>query len=152
MGLNKNIAIQGEFIGPKINGNMMQLTDYDFMVFNVKDLDTGKYYGCDELINFCNNELKVKMVPILERFIHVKDWNMKKFQEYANSVKYTTPMNKTVMAEGIVIRPCIYTYSCILGKMLSTKIIIRIIKINQMYFQMYRLYIETHHHLQTYYK
>ncbi len=120
--LQKNIAIQGEFCGPKINCNMLGLKDYKYYVFTVKNLDTHKYYTVDELIEFCK-ELNVEMVPILDRFVIDKTWSITKFQELANSVTYTTPMNKKVPAEGIVIRPCQYVYSELLDKMLSTKII-----------------------------
>ncbi len=121
LALNKNIAIQGEFCGPKINGNQMGLIDYQFYVFNIKDLDTHKYYNLDEIITFCN-ELGIKMVPVLNKFI-CTDWTITKFQELANTVTYTLSANKKVPAEGIVIRPTKCVYSEILDKMLSTKII-----------------------------
>jgi ATP-dependent RNA circularization protein (DNA/RNA ligase family) len=120
--LNKNIAIQGEFCGPKINGNQIGLKDYQFYIFNIKDLDTRKYYNLDEIIELCN-ELGIKMVPVLNKFTCTLDWTITKFQEYANTVTYTICANQKVPAEGIVIRPTKCIYSEILDKILSTKII-----------------------------
>lgn len=46
--LNRNIAIQGETIGPKINGNRHKIKHNDFFAFNIYDIDSGKYLNYDE--------------------------------------------------------------------------------------------------------
>lgn len=118
----KNLAIQGEFCGPTINRNPLQLKNYEFFVFNIKDLDTNNYLSYDESLSICC-DLDLKMVPIIDKFICDESITILKFQEIANKVIYTTPMNKTVPAEGIVIRPVIPSYSIYLKKMLSCKVI-----------------------------
>jgi RNA ligase (TIGR02306 family) len=119
---NKNLAIQGEFCGPKINGNQMQLKNYDYYVFNIKDLDTNKYLGYEDIIKICS-DLNIKTVPLLQRFFCDDSYTLQKFQDIANQVVYVTPMNKKVPAEGIVIRPIYPTYSVNINKMLSCKVI-----------------------------
>ncbi len=118
----QNLAIQGEFCGPKVNGNQLGLTDYKFYVFNVKNLDTGKFYGWDEIKALCN-ELKIESVPLVSIFMCDDNWTIDKFQEVANQQTYIHETGKKVPGEGIVIRPTIPVISDILWKMLSVKVI-----------------------------
>lgn len=62
--LNKNIAIQGEIIGPKINGNKMELKQIDFEVFNIFDIDKREYMNYEEVIEICKR-MELKHVPLL---------------------------------------------------------------------------------------
>lgn len=112
-----NIAIQGEFCGPKINLNRLELDKPQFYVFNIKNLDTDEYYSLDKL-KIITKELNLELVPILEEFEYDDSWNIKKFQDYANNIKY----GKNV-GEGIVIRPVNPIWSNIINKNLSCKII-----------------------------
>ena len=119
---NENLAIQGEFCGPKVNSNQMGLKDYEFYVFNIKNLDTNKYYDFNEIQELCS-KLKLKPVPLIDKFICNESHTIDKFQELANNIYYTTPNNKKVPGEGIVIRPTKSEYSYYLQRMLSCKVI-----------------------------
>lgn len=143
----KKYAVQGEFVGWKINGNKLKYTEdnYDYFVFTVKNLETGKILGLIELAKFCS-ENGFKMVPILSiqnyksdktkiEFVKYYDFfkpnpltefslfKIKEFQDYANEVKYICANGEVVNAEGIVVRPTIPFYSKILHKSFSVKII-----------------------------
>ncbi len=118
----KSIAIQGEFCGPKVNGNAMGLKSYEFYVFTVKDLDTGLFYGLDRIKNLCS-DLGLTMVPVLGTYNPDETWDIAKFQQIANEQQYIQSNGKKVPGEGIVVRPCVPVYSPGLGKMLSVKII-----------------------------
>lgn len=113
----KNLAIQGEFCGPKINKNQMNLPNYEFYVFTVKDLDTKQYYGWEEMVQFCE-KLNLNTVPLVETVVFDESYTVKKLQELANSQLYGKNH-----AEGIVIRPMQPVYSAYLQKMLSVKLI-----------------------------
>ena len=117
-----NIAIQGEFCGPKVNNNRLELKDYKYYVFNIKDLNTGYYLGYYEMKKLAD-ELKLDTVPLLEIIKFTNNITIHNFQEIANKVNYITPMNKKVAGEGIVIRPLNPKWSNILNKFLSVKII-----------------------------
>ena len=112
-----NIAIQGEFCGPKINGNKLGLKEKHWYIFNIKNLDTNTYFSLDELSFFCQTN-NLEMVPVLNTFLCDESHTVEFFQNLANEVKYGK-----AKGEGIVIRPIIPKFSQILGKSLSVKVI-----------------------------
>lgn len=58
------IAIQGELIGPGIQGNIYKLNDIKFYVFDIYDVQTGKYLTPEER-NRMVQHLDLMHVPIL---------------------------------------------------------------------------------------
>jgi RNA ligase (TIGR02306 family) len=120
--IKENVAIQGEFCGPKVNGNQMGLKDYKFYVFTIRNLDTRKYFSYEEIRLFCE-KYNLEMVPLVKRFTMLEDTTLQTLQDIANTIEYTHPNNKKVPGEGIVIRPIIPLYSLKLEKNLSVKLI-----------------------------
>jgi hypothetical protein len=51
--LNNLLAIQAESIGPKLNGNRMELKDLEIRVFRAKDMVHRRILGFEELGNLC---------------------------------------------------------------------------------------------------
>lgn len=117
-----NIAIQGEFCGPKVNGNQMGLKDYKYYVFTIRNLETREYFSYDEIKLFCE-KYNLDMVPLVKRFILPNDTSLESLQDLANTIQYTLPNNKKVAGEGIVIRTVQPLYSLKLDKILSVKLI-----------------------------
>lgn len=113
-----NIAIQGEQYGPGIQSNPLAEKEIKLAIFNIKDLNTAKYYGLDDMISFCD-KYDLPMVDVLS----VEDTisSMEHYQAIADKQKYKSN-NK---AEGIVVRPTTPKYSNVLGRMLSVKFINR---------------------------
>ena len=62
--LGKNLAVQGEIVGPKINGNKMGLNALDFKVFNIWDIDNACYLVWAEVESICKR-LNLNTVPVL---------------------------------------------------------------------------------------
>lgn len=62
--LGRNVAIQGEIIGPPIQGNKYHLAKQEFYVFDIYDIDAKKYLGARERFELAH-ELGLKHVPIL---------------------------------------------------------------------------------------
>jgi hypothetical protein len=122
--LGKNIAIQAEACGGKIQGNPLGLASPTFFVFNVKELDIGKWYGYYEIKDFCN-KLQIPMVQLACSDLEIFDnsWTIDKLQGIANKVLYTTANGQIKAGEGIVLRPTRPKYSSVLGKLLSVKIL-----------------------------
>lgn len=66
-----NIAIQGELMGPGIQNNREGFKETQFFVFDIQNIDTGKYFDpmtryltVSELIS---NNVKIKHVPIISQ-------------------------------------------------------------------------------------
>lgn len=98
-----NLVLQGEIIGPRVNGNRHSLKELDFYVFNVWDLDSHHYITFDKVKELCK-ELGLKHVPVLHYQVLMKELPFKTAQDwlsYADSLTY--PENGK-LGEGIVIK------------------------------------------------
>lgn len=67
----ENIAIQGEVMGPGIQGNKEKFNDYRFYVFNIFDIEEQLYWPWDLVMEFCEEHdlltvptLSDKMTPL----------------------------------------------------------------------------------------
>jgi RNA ligase (TIGR02306 family) len=98
--LNRNIALQGELVGPKINGNRMRLEEYSLRVFNIWDLENNRYLLWDEVTDICSR-LGVETVPVVYRGRAAElDLTVASFLKMADDQSYL----KNVLAEGIVVK------------------------------------------------
>jgi RNA ligase (TIGR02306 family) len=114
---DKNIAVQGEVVGPGVQGNPLGLPELEYHLFSIFDIQTRQYLSFNVLVDFCVR-YSIPMVYIIdigESFGH----NLSTLIELANKQRY--PNNKP--AEGIVIRPKTPFYSDELKKSWSGKII-----------------------------
>lgn len=63
----ENITIQGEFVGPKIQGNPEGLKHTEYRVYNIFDIDKGRFMLRSERLAFiAKYELSLVEVPFLE--------------------------------------------------------------------------------------
>lgn len=109
--LGHSVAIQGELMGPGVQGNREGLLDLDLYVFDMFNIDTFKYMYAPERHEFCAKNW-LEHVPIIEYaavfsgFMSAKD-----FLEYAER-----PSLNHKQAEGIVFKsikfPC-YSFKAI---------------------------------------
>jgi hypothetical protein len=97
--LDRNLAIQGECIGPGVQGNIYQLPDYELKVFLIYDLDKRCYVPYNELVSLVK-ELKLPMVPVVDDAAVVKN----DIKYYVELSKGNSVINPKVSREGIVIR------------------------------------------------
>jgi RNA ligase (TIGR02306 family) len=92
-------GIQGEAAGPKIQDNLLGLTDHELFVFNVMNLQSHRFLGFYEFREFCER-LELQTVPIL--YIGIFKWKtLEELLELADSFNYPNGH----INEGIVIRP-----------------------------------------------
>ena len=112
----KNIVIQGEFCGPKIQKNRLALREYHWYVFNVLNGDSMKLLSLNDMLSVCK-ELNLTSVPI-EEISDCFNYTIEELIERAKG-KYPSGQNK----EGIVIRPQFPEYCYKLGKSLSFKVL-----------------------------
>lgn len=118
--LNRNLAIQGEIIGPGIQGNKVGLDEVDIRVFQIFDLDKRQFLPLEEMITTCTNLSTLLIAEILE--IKEKfDYTLEELIEKAKG-SYTETGDK-YPREGIVVRPLMPTYSPTINRNLSFKVI-----------------------------
>jgi len=118
--LGRNLAIQAECCGPKLNGNQMELKEMQLFLFRAKCLDTRQILGLDEMIGIAN-ALQIPHVKIISRFmfdkaVHTAEY----FRSVADAQVWDTNGKP---AEGIVIAPTTPFFSVKLQKDWSAKII-----------------------------
>jgi RNA ligase (TIGR02306 family) len=98
--LGRNIAIQGETVGPTINANRMELRDIDFFVFNIYDIDNGRYMCWDQVMQICN-DLGLKTVDVVYRGpVLDSHLNITSLLELADAQSYASG----AACEGIVLK------------------------------------------------
>lgn len=108
----KNIALQGEQIGPGIQENIYQLTEIKLRLFNIFDIDKQEYYSYDEFIETVK-QLGLETVPILNDNFKLSDYDLNSLLNHAEgkSVLFDTER------EGIVIRAKKETHVRSLGRL-----------------------------------
>jgi RNA ligase (TIGR02306 family) len=116
----RNLCIQGEIVGPSIQGNRLGLSEAKLYLFNLFDIDTGKYLGHTNLRDFCKKH-GLNMVPAVGHndFGSGGTTTLARLLELSNELNY----DNGTPAEGIVWRPMEETYSETLKGRLSFKVI-----------------------------
>ena len=97
--LGKNICIQGELLGPGVNGNIYKLNKHTLRIFNIYDIDLCKYYTLDVFINTIQN-LKLQEIPILDSNFDLP----KTIDELLFIADGKSKLNGNIDREGLVIR------------------------------------------------
>ena len=95
----KNFAIQGELIGPKVQGNIYELPEKDFRMYLAYNIDESRYFTFEELKALAN-ELQIVMVPLLDDN-HIVHTDVKAYVDMSIG---NSKLNPTKKREGIVIR------------------------------------------------
>ena len=105
----KNLALQGEFCGPGIRNNRLQLKEFHWYIFNVFDIDRHKYLDFNDMKTLVR-ELGLEMVPLEETGDKFQYGTVEELLIRANGF-YPSGKPK----EGIVIRTMTESKSKILG-------------------------------------
>lgn len=62
----KNVALQGELIGPTVKNNSLNFdegADHEFIIFQIFDIDKQSYLGSDTVVEICE-KLALPHVPV----------------------------------------------------------------------------------------
>ena len=111
-------AIQGEMIGNKINGNIYKLSGTDFYVFDIYNINTGKYLSTEDRIS-TTMKLGLKHCPILNNNMTLV-YTIQEFLTYADG---KSVLNNKTDREGVVAK-CINNPS-ISFKVISNKYLLK---------------------------
>lgn len=113
-----NIAVQGEWCGPGIQGNRLGLKKPEWYVFTVLDFINDRRYSLYEIQKLCN-DCNLNMVPVEEEGLFFSYDTVDELIERAKG-KYSSGQQK----EGIVIRPLSnHVYSTEISDWLSMKVL-----------------------------
>ena len=113
---NRNVALQGEIVGPKIQGNKYKLDDHKLFAYHAYDIDNQQYYDHDDFMALCE-EIGVDTVPVLE----IKKLDGITLEELLTMADGESKLYKT-KREGIVIKSRTEEYDPETGR-LSFKVI-----------------------------
>lgn len=92
----RNLAIQGELIGSKIQNNPYQINGYDYYVFDVYDIDAKSYLKPSERVKLVK-ELGLKHVPYTVENVEFTDINV-----LLKRAEFKSKLNPKTEAEGHV--------------------------------------------------
>lgn len=100
-----DFAIQGELIGPGIQGNIYKLAIPEFHVFDVYDVSVGDYMRPDKRLDFIENVMELKHVPIIAHAETLSKMvrNMDALLEFAEGKSILNPNQER---EGTVFKEC----------------------------------------------
>ena len=98
---NKELIIQGEIVGPRIQKNKYKLKEHKFFVFTIHDIKKNIRYGLVRTRQICK-DLDLEMVPILSSKAALKE----SFSTIQDAVEQSKGMSvlEDINREGIVVR------------------------------------------------
>ena len=70
--IGRNIAVQGELIGNGIQGNMYKMRDQDFYVYDIYDIDAGRYFTPAERRVF-SDKYALNHCPVITYYANLLD-------------------------------------------------------------------------------
>ena len=96
----KNIAIQGELIGMGVNGNIYKMNNHKFVLFDIYDIDEGRYFNSEERNEFAA-DFDIEHVPVI-RFNSLVEFN--DIQCVLTFAEGKSIINPVVEREGLVFK------------------------------------------------
>ena len=70
--IGRNIAVQGELIGNGIQGNLYKMRDQDFYVYDIYDIDAGRYFTPAERRVFSDKH-ELNHCPVIAHYANLLD-------------------------------------------------------------------------------
>ena len=96
--INKNIAIQGEIIGPGIQKNKYDLKEQMLYLFSIFDYDNQKYLDWSKIQDI-SNYIGIPIVPIIFDNIFIHHYTI---DELIKNADGKSKINKNVYREGLI--------------------------------------------------
>jgi len=98
----RNFAIQGELMGPKIQGNREKLLKPEFFLFDIWDIDKRRYMSNEErkvIVDY----IGVKHVPIIQQKIQIfkKFSNIKELLQYAKGKSINNDIREGIVFKSV---------------------------------------------------
>lgn len=114
---DSNVALQGEVVGPGVNGNNLGLKEHELHAFTLFHIPTRSYFPFYTLRDFCM-EQNIPMVSLIEMGDKFQ-YDLPYLIKLSNTLKYPNGL----AAEGLVLRPIFPAKSQVVNRVLSGKVI-----------------------------
>lgn len=96
-GVGRNLALQGELIGPGIQGNRYALALHKFCIFDIYDIQAGRYLSPTERANM-TGMLGIEIAPVLG----IVSLAGCKIQDLLGAAEGPSTLNPKIEREGLV--------------------------------------------------
>jgi len=113
----KNLVVQAEMIGVKIQKNKYKLDNIDLYVFDVYDIDKGTYVDYEELVRI-TKALELKMVPVLNTDFILEH----SVDELIADADGSSVLRKETLREGLVFKPLQEIYDPSFNKLYRSRV------------------------------
>ena len=97
----RNIAIQGELIGNGIQGNIYKERDQDFYVYDIYDIDAGRYFTPKERMGFVTQNM-LTHCPVLMPYVEFDTETVESLLKFAEGE--TVMLGSNCQREGLVFK------------------------------------------------
>ena len=95
-----NIALQGELVGPGIQGNKYSLTDHVYFIYDIFDIDKQEYFLPEERQSFCKDTF-LNHVPVLDSALTLKEESI---EDVLKSAEAKSVVGVSPEREGLVFK------------------------------------------------
>lgn len=99
--LNRSLAIQGELIGPSIQGNPYGLNKLSYFVYKIWDIDKQEYMPSEERRMLVENHFRLDHVPLINARKEIDGFTIEDLLEMAEG---PSQLNDKVQREGLVFK------------------------------------------------
>lgn len=99
--IGNSLMIQGELIGPGIQGNPENLKDYEYHIFDIFDPNEFKYISSKERLSLVQ-EFDLKHVPVLHESVTLKELNLRNINDFLDFAE--GPSLNAKQREGVVFK------------------------------------------------
>jgi RNA ligase (TIGR02306 family) len=96
----RNIALQGELVGPGVQKNIYGLKELEYRIFNIYDIDAKRYLNAEER-HMIILDLGLRSVPVLGNFRFDFE-NIDDFLAYVEGSSALSPKGQQITREGLV--------------------------------------------------
>lgn len=105
--IGRNIALQGEIMGPGIQGNREALKECELFIYDIFDIDTGKYLGAAERVALlaqisADSGVEIKHAPVLHASATLEDLGISSIDDLLTAAEGPSLVHS--IREGLVFK------------------------------------------------
>jgi RNA ligase (TIGR02306 family) len=97
---NLNVALQGELLGPGIQGNSYNKSEPTFYCFDIWDIQTQQYYSTEQRLSLCKS-LAILHAPVFANYPTTPETTVTELLTFAESASV---LNQKTQREGLVFK------------------------------------------------